>query len=314
MTRLLDDLLEVSRITQNKIELRKQVLDMRSVVTEAVFALRERFHAKRIEVKPELPDLPLQIEADPARLQQIIVNLLDNAAKYGRIGGLVNLRLAQEGELALLQVQDDGAGIDPAMLNTIFEPFVQGRATIHRTEGGMGLGLSVVRSLVEMHGGTIRAESSGPVHGSLFTVSLPTASSGCATAPSRGRSVAWPVGKRVVVIEDNVDGCELLQLLLTQAGYEVFCALDGRSGLSLIEQQRPHLAIVDIGLPEMDGFEVARRVRAQSIHDKLFLVALTGYGQDSDRRAALEAGFNQHLVKPLNPDELTRLMSGASAA
>jgi two-component system CheB/CheR fusion protein len=308
MTRLLDDLLEVSRITQNKIELKKQVIDAREVIEEAVLATRDKFKSHGATLKKDLGSKVVPLEVDPARLQQVVVNLLDNAAKYSRPGGHVALELGRDGDRAVIRVADDGAGIDPGVLDSVFELFVQGRATLDRTEGGMGVGLSVVRSLVEMHGGTISAHSDGVGQGSEFVVELPIATSSIKTAAAARRS-SWPPGKRVVVIEDNADGREMLELLLQQAGYEVFSAGDGSSGLELIERERPQIAIVDIGLPTMNGFEIAKALRARPEYQDLYLVALTGYGQPSDHEAALSAGFDEHLVKPLDPNELSRLMN-----
>ena len=209
---------------------------------------------------------------------------------------------------------DNGVGIDSNMLDMVFEPFVQGATTIHRTEGGMGVGLSVVRSLINMHDGTIQAFSAGHGLGSRFEVRLPLApvSSSTLVAGTR-RNAPWPPGKRVVVIEDNPDGAEMLSLLLEHAGYQVFTAEDGKSGIELIERVSPHVALVDIGLPVMDGFEVARWIRSQSEHRELYLLALTGYGQAGDRAAALEAGFDEHLVKPVDADTLRQLMQGREA-
>jgi two-component system CheB/CheR fusion protein len=309
MTRLLDDLLEVSRITQNKIELRKQVVDVRSVIHEAVMATREKFATRKITLSVELCEQPAPVDADPARLQQIVVNLLDNASKYNRPGGHATVRLMCEGEHAVLSVADTGAGIDAGSIGTIFEPFVQCKATLDRVDGGMGVGLTLVRSLVEMHGGTIAAKSDGLGKGSEFTMRLRLAVPCDKTEAAAPQSIPWPAGKRVVVIEDNEDSCQTLQLLLESAGYEVSTAGDGKSGIALIERVRPDMAIVDIGLPVMNGFEVARKIRAHSKHKDLYMVALTGYGQASDQIAALEAGFNEHVVKPLDPEELKRLMS-----
>ncbi len=311
MTRLLEDLLEVSRITQNKIELRLQTLDARSVVREAIVAMREKFEQRRVTLDVELDPKPVQVEADPARLQQVVVNLLDNGSKYTQAGGGVRLSLLRLGSEATLRVKDDGVGVDPSVLANIFEPFVQGRATLHRTEGGMGVGLTVVRSLVQMHGGTITAESDGKGQGSEFCVRLPL-SNGDASVDAQREGVPWPAGRRVVVVEDNADSCEMLELLLQNAGYQVFTAGDGKSGAELICRVAPDIAIVDIGLPVMDGFEVARRVRAELGRHPVYMVALTGYGQASDQAAAMSAGFDQHLVKPLDPDELTRLMAAGN--
>jgi two-component system CheB/CheR fusion protein len=312
MTRLLDDLLEVSRMTQNKIELRKQVIDARAVVGEAAAATRDKFMKRNVELAIDLDDQAVMVDADPARLQQIVVNLLDNASKYNRAGGRAAVGLKRDGQHAALRVTDDGAGLEPASISTIFEPFVQCRATLDRTDGGMGVGLTLVRSLVAMHGGTIEARSDGLGRGSEFLARLPLVMTHVESAPAVRRRVRWPSGRRVVVIEDNDDSCQTLQLLLESAGYEVFTAGDGRAGLELIERVRPDTAIVDIGLPVMDGFELARQVRAQPRYRGLYMVALTGYGQAADQRAAIDAGFDEHVVKPMDPEELSRLMRGAA--
>jgi two-component system CheB/CheR fusion protein len=342
MSRLLDDLLEVSRITQGKIELRKQTTDVRSVANEAMVALRDRFARRGIELSSELSAQPVLVEADPARLQQIIVNLLDNALKYTaarhpaahagsealgessgdldserglpkETGGKAALRLEAEAGEAVLTISDNGVGIDPSLLESVFEPFVQGAATIHRTDGGMGVGLSVVRSLVDMHDGSIVARSEGPGRGSTFEVRIPLAAAS-ARAPKTRRTTPWPVGRRVVVVEDNPDGAEMLSLVLEHAGYEVFTAEDGQRGVELIAEVEPHVALVDIGLPVMDGFEVARWVRQQPKHEHLYLLALTGYGQAGDRAAALEAGFDEHLVKPVDAEVLRQVLRAREAA
>jgi CheY-like chemotaxis protein len=217
------------------------------------------------------------------------------------------VELRCESEEAVLLISDDGVGIESSMLETVFEPFVQGMTTIHRTEGGMGVGLSVVRSLVEMHAGSIAAYSAGRDKGSTFIVRLPLTSS-CISTPAPRRAMPWPSGKRVVVIEDNPDGAEMLGLLLEHAGYEVFTAGDGKSGMELIDRVRPDIALVDIGLPVMDGFELARWARSRPEYHNLYMLALTGYGQASDRAAALAAGFDEHLVKPVDAEELRRIM------
>lgn len=313
MTRLLDDLLEVSRITQNKIELRRQIVDARSIVNDAVAAAKDRFAARRVNLVVELDGDAAMVDVDPARLQQVIVNLLDNACKYNKSGGGCSVNLRRVDTDVEITICDDGAGIAPDLLGSIFEPFVQGRVTLDRTEGGMGVGLTLVRSLVEMHGGTVTAHSDGLGKGCKFVVRLPLAASQViAEAPAKP-APQWPTGRRVVLVEDNDDSRETLKLLLQNAGYEVFTAADGEGGLELIRRVRPDTAIVDIGLPSMDGFELARQLRSDGgagIH----LVALTGYGQASDHTAALEAGFDEHVVKPLDPQAIERLMRSASAS
>jgi two-component system CheB/CheR fusion protein len=311
MTRLLDDLLEVSRITQNKIELRRQIVDARSLVNDAVTVAKDRFAARRVTLEVDLDAEPAMIDVDPARLQQVIVNLLDNACKYNKAGGRCSMRLRRIDDQATISICDDGAGIPPDLMGSIFEPFVQGRVTLDRTEGGMGVGLTLVRSLVEMHGGSVMAHSEGVGKGCKFVVRLPivTAPAVVAAPPSRPVSM-WPIGKRVVLVEDNEDSRDTLQLLLQNAGYEVFTAADGESGLELIRRVKPDTAIVDIGLPSMDGFELARQVRSDGTAG-IHLVALTGYGQAADHTAALQAGFDEHIVKPLDAEAIARLMRNA---
>jgi two-component system CheB/CheR fusion protein len=316
MTRLLDDLLEVGRVTQNKIELRKQLLDARAVIQEAVNAMGPALADRGLELRLDLEGDALLVHADPARLQQVIVNLLSNAAKFTPRGGHVLVGARAEGRSVLLRVSDDGVGIDPAMVDGIFELFVQGGGALDRSEGGMGVGLTLVRSLVEMHGGTVTATSRGPGQGSDFVVRLEMADVSAETAAAAlgpRRLSSWPRGSRIAVIEDNTDSREMLRHLLEHAGYEVHEAADGKNGLALIESVRPDIAIVDIGLPGMNGYEVARHIRASGGTSRPYLVALTGYGQPTDRAAALSAGFDEHLVKPLQPEDLAALLQGYAA-
>jgi len=311
MARLLEDLLEVSRITQNKIELRRQIMDARSVVRDAVAVSQERVAARQLTLRVELDEEPVLLDVDAARLQQVVVNLLDNACKYNLAGRSVIVRLRKGPSDALLTVSDDGIGIAPEVMRTIFDPFVQGATTLDRTGGGIGVGLAVVRSLVEMHGGTVTAHSDGLGHGSVFSVRLPLPDLEACAKSEPKPPASLLRGRRVVLIEDNEDSREMLQLLLETAGYEVFAASDGESGLALIRSKRPDTAIVDIGLPCIDGFEIARRLRAEDANAGLRLVALTGYGQAADQKAARDAGFDEHVVKPLDPEQIARLLQNA---
>jgi two-component system CheB/CheR fusion protein len=305
MARLLDDLLEASRVTQNKIELRRSLLDLRANVREAAEAMRGVFEARQMEFTMELSADEMYVDADPTRLQQIQVNLLTNAAKYTPARGHVRLSLRREGDIALISVRDDGAGIAPDMLESVFEMFVQSHRTLDRAAGGLGVGLTLARWLAAMHGGSISAQSDGEGKGSEFTLRLPLSA-----APEPGPSVD-PVerqrlarGTRVVVVEDNEDSCELLCVLLGRAGYECHTAATGRDALVVIERVRPDIAILDVGLPELDGYEVARRLRQDARLSELILIALTGYGRASDRITSAAAGFDAHLVKPVRADEL----------
>ncbi|HEX2733954.1 MAG TPA: chemotaxis protein CheB [Polyangiaceae bacterium] len=306
MTRLLEDLLEVSRITQNKIELRCETVDAASVIQEAATAVREKFTARQVTLELRLPAEPVLLDADPARLQQVVVNLLDNSSKYSKPQGTVQLELSHDADSGYIVVKDDGVGIEADALPTVFEPFVQGGTTLHRTDGGLGVGLTVVRSLVEMHGGNVEASSDGLDQGSKFVVKLPLSRAPRRNHAPKQTDTVSP--RRIVLVEDNADSCEMMQLLLSAAGHEVATASDGQTGLSLIFNRKPDVAIIDVGLPLMNGFEVARSVRARADLTSVYLIALTGYGQSSDCVAALEAGFNEHWVKPIDPERLPELL------
>jgi len=310
MARLLDDLLEASRVTQNKIELRKEMLDLRTSVRDAADAVRSMMEAHALQFDVRIDRQPMRVCGDPARLQQIQVNLLSNAAKYTPHGGHVVLEAKPEGEHAIIRVRDDGAGIAKEILGTVFELFVQSKRTLDRSEGGLGLGLTLVRSLVDMHGGTVAATSDGEGRGAEFVVRFPLARESVdkplpARAPKAART---PNGSRVVVVEDNADSRDMLRTLLKHAGFDCRTAHDGPSGVALIENMKPDIAIIDVGLPGMNGFDVARRLRRARTRESLYMVALTGYGQTADRKAALEAGFDEHLVKPVQAEVLLKLL------
>ncbi|HEY1957153.1 MAG TPA: chemotaxis protein CheB [Polyangiaceae bacterium] len=307
MARLLDDLLEVSRVTQNKIELRRSVIDLRTVIRDAISAAQGLFDTRGITLTSDVEDVPMPIDADPARLQQVHVNLLSNAAKYTQRGGHVNISARVDGAQICVRVRDDGLGIADGMLESIFDLFVQSRATLDRSAGGLGVGLTLVRSLVSMHGGTVSAHSEGEGRGSEFVVRLPLA---VAQDDVRARFRALlPPGAKVLVVEDNKDSREMFCEMLERAGFSCRAAEDGPGALSAIEEFRPHVAIMDIGLPNIDGFEVARRVRSDPRNADIRLIALTGYGRAADRAAAAEAGFDDHLVKPVDTDRLLALLT-----
>ena len=308
MSRLLDDLLDASRVTQNKIELRKQRLDLRAVVEEAVAAVRPMMQAHDVHFSLVVDGQPLWIEADASRLQQVFVNLLTNAAKYTQKGGHVWLEAARDGKTACVKVRDDGTGIAPDMLDAIFDLFVQSNRTLERAQGGIGVGLTLAKSLVEMHGGTLSAQSDGEGKGSTFVLCLPLVEA-AAHERTRDRAPATVVkGARIVVVEDNIDAREMMCILLTRAGFDCKSAADGMEALALIEEFQPQAAVIDVGLPGIDGFEVARRLRSNPKNADLRLIAVTGYGQLSDKTLAHEAGFNSHLVKPVKFEQLARLL------
>jgi PAS domain S-box-containing protein len=309
MSRLLDDLLDVARVTQRKIILQKRSLDVRTLVEDALASVRPLVDSKHLEITVAVAGTPMYVLGDPARLLQVLVNLLSNAAKYTPAGESVRLTLDGEEGQAVIRVRDNGVGIAPEMLEHIFELFVQCHDTLDRSEAGLGVGLTLVRALVEMHGGQVSAHSAGLGHGSEFVVRLPL----CRPPRAKGRKkTAGPRGIRkkpkLVIVEDNADSREMLKMLLELDGYDVQTASDGLRGVAAILAHRPCVALVDIGLPELDGHQVARRVREEGADD-VYLIALTGYGQHADRQAALEAGFDDHLVKPVDPDDLTRSLS-----
>ncbi len=310
MARLLDDLLEASRVTQNKIELRRKVVDVRTVAKDASDVVRPVMDARQIELQIEIDELPLWVDGDPARLQQIQVNLLNNAAKYTPRRGRVKLIVTREKDQAVIKVIDNGAGIARDMLDTVFDLFVQSKSTLDRSEGGIGVGLTLVRSLVSMHGGDVVAKSDGEGKGSEFIVRLPLVQGDTPEhgARTRERARSLPKDARIVVIEDNVDSCAMLCELLSLSSFECVSAHDGKAGLELIAKLKPHAAIIDVGLPEMNGFEVAEHIRESADTRNMFLVALTGYGQPADRARALQAGFDEHVVKPVHPNHLLHLL------
>ncbi|MDI1428000.1 ATP-binding protein [Polyangium sorediatum] len=322
LARLVDDLLDVSRLTRGKIELRKERLDIATVVTRAVDATRGLIEGRHHTLTVELPAAPVTVFADAVRLEQILVNLLTNAAKYTDPGGHITLHATRVGAQVELYVHDDGVGIAPHMLDRVWHIFEQAERTLDRAQGGLGIGLSIVRHLVEMHGGTVEAQSPGLGQGSTFFVWLPLAPEepACITteraAPARTDATNLsPAGRRlrVLVVDDNVDAAAMIAELVREHGHDVRVVHDGLGALAEAEEQHPEVVFLDIGLPGMDGYEVARRLRASG-HGPAELVALTGYGQESDRRLAAAAGFTGHLVKPAHPDEVLGLLDAVAAA
>jgi PAS domain S-box-containing protein len=310
LTRLVDDLLDVSRITHGKIELRRSVVDMAEVVRRALAAAAPMVQSRGTRLQITIPDEPVPVEADVLRLEQTIVNLVGNAAKFSPPASVVEVTLtAKQGPPeAVLTVTDHGVGIAPSMLKSIFDLFVQVDQSAARSRGGLGIGLTMVKKLVELHGGTVTAESAGEGQGATFTVRLPGAGSAVAGAREKpvARSAAPP--RRVLLVEDNEDVADLIQMQLRMWGHEVSIASDGPSGLQAALAQRPDVAFVDVGLPGMDGYEVARQIRRAEPADRIRLVAMTGYGRPEDRDRALAAGFDAHLVKPVDPRHLQEVL------
>lgn len=313
LVQLVDDLLDVARITRGTLELRRERLELAAAVARALDRARPLLEARRHRLELDVP-AGLAVDADPARLAQAIASLLDNAARYTPPGGRVTVRGGRTGagEVALA-VEDDGQGIPPELLPRVFEPFVQGARTPDRREGGLGLGLALARSLVALHGGRLAAHSAGPGLGARFELALPAA----ATPPALAeRPALRPTVRslRVLVVDDNEDAAALLADLLDQAGHEVITALDGAAALDAAERFRPEVAVLDLGLPVMDGYELAARIGLRLGPTAPALLSLSGYGQPQDRARSRAAGFRQHFVKPADPDALLAAIEALGAA
>ena len=311
LVRLLDDLLDVSRITQGRIELRKEPLSIAQAVTNALDTTRELISAQDHALSVALPEEPVVVEADPVRLEQIIVNLVTNAAKYTPRGGRLAVSAGREGLDAVIRVRDSGIGIPRDLLPRIFDLFQQGARPLARSLGGLGIGLTIVRSLVALHGGTVHAHSEGEGSGSEFIVRLPLASVTKMIPPSKEERRPSDEGippLRILVIEDDPDNRETLRTLLELSGHRPEVAKDGLEGVDRARTWHPDVVLIDIGLPEMDGYEVAQEIRCH-FGAAIRLIALTGYGQPDDRRRADEAGFDAYLVKPVFSDQLARTLT-----
>lgn len=309
LTRLVDDLLDLSRVTAGKIVLQTTNVDLNAVVDQSLTTLGDMVRVNRHELTFRRAAAPVNVDGDPTRLEQIVSNLLTNAIKYTPPGGEIVVSVEGNSTNAVLKVRDNGLGIEKGRLEHIFGLFTQADHTIGRAQGGMGIGLSLVRNLVELHNGTVSAVSDGPGAGSEFTVTFPIAMPGTLRpAPVEPRKDENHVARSIVVVEDNADVRALLQLKLKRLGHAVETVGDGESGIDKITEVRPDLALVDIGLPGVDGYTVARRVR-QAIGENVFLVALSGFGQPEDKKRALEAGFNEHLTKPADVGDIEQLLS-----
>jgi two-component system CheB/CheR fusion protein len=309
MSRLLDDLLDVARITRGHITLRKEAMDLRDAARSAIEALGPFLTEHDTVLSVDIADEPLTVIGDMARLQQIQANLLSNASKYSPRGGHVKFELRRVGTEAMIRVTDHGRGIEADMLPRVFDLFVQGHQTLARSEGGLGIGLTLLKSLVELHHGRVEARSDGPGQGSVFTVWLPLAPASWRHAGATDGRASKAV-QTVVIVEDQDDARRMLQILLEIDGLRVVTAANGLEGVECIERIRPDLALVDLGLPVMSGYELARRIRQNPENSHTRLVALSGYGQDSDIQASLEAGFDEHLTKPPDPARLDALLKG----
>ncbi len=313
LVRLVDDLLDISRIIRGKIELQRERLDLVTALRRAVETAQPIIDAGGHVLEMELPSKPVCVMGDLIRLSQVIGNLLTNAAKYSARPGRIHVRLAQEGDRAVLVVRDEGDGIEPELLPHIFDLFVQGEHSLARSQGGLGIGLTLVRRLVEMHDGEVSASSAGKGRGSAFAIRLPAIAPVDIAAPQPRDQERAPAGvsRRVLVVDDNVDAAHSMAGVLELFGHSVHYVHDGPAALGAVAHFCPDLVVLDIGLPGMDGYEVARRLRAMPGFGRKPIVGVTGYGQDEDRRRSREAGFDHHLVKPVDPEALQRLVVGS---
>ncbi|CAB3757004.1 response regulator [Paraburkholderia solisilvae] len=315
LSRLVDDLLDVSRITHGKITLRMESVDLASAVATAVETNQPSIERKHHTLSVSVPDVPCVIRGDPIRVAQVIGNLLSNAAKYTPDGGAIELDVRVTDGSVAIRVADNGIGIPPAELADVFNLFMQSADSLARSEGGLGIGLSLARTLTELHGGSIEARSEGIGRGCEFVVRLPVAMTPeYAAATEQAAVAAAPASKRrVMIVDDSVDGAESMSVLLEMLGHDVRVAYDGASALSVAPGFKPEVVILDIGLPDLDGYHVARALRAQQATAGALLIALTGYGQESDRRRTRAAGFDHHLVKPASLDDVERVIAAYGA-
>jgi two-component system CheB/CheR fusion protein len=313
MARLLEDLLDVSRISRGRIELRSQVVDVVALVKATADAVRPLIEERGHDLMVSVPGESLRIHGDPTRLEQVLTNLLNNAAKYTKPRGKIWLTAESEDSEVLLRVRDDGLGISSEMLPRIFDLFVQAQRREDRTQGGIGIGLTLVRRLVELHKGTVEAFSSGLGMGSEFVVHLPALKLDPQTEfrlPAVNAAASTPkLCRRILVVDDNIDAAESLACLLRLDGHDVQIAFEGHAAIAKAKEFQPEFAFLDIGMPAMDGYAVAARLREEKGAGNIFLVALTGWGQESDRRRSQEAGFDLHLVKPVDPDALRKILA-----
>ncbi len=315
MKRLLDDLLDVSRITRGKFDLRTDLLDLRSPIEAAIESVSPLFQERQVELVTTLPPRVMAVRGDSNRLMQVVVNLLSNAANYSPSQSKVKLVVSMEGDQAVLRVIDHGVGIELELQSRIFDLFVQSEQRLDRSRGGLGVGLSLAKSIVELHGGTIEVNSEGVGKGADFTVRLPLADGlpgvlgeVSQTKPRRGDR------RRVLVVDDQEDSREMLKMLLESRDHHVLDAADGPSALELIAKEKPDVAFIDIGLPVMTGYEIAQKIRECAELNDVVLVALTGYGAPSDVRAARDAGFDEHVIKPAELARLEQILAAKKPA
>jgi signal transduction histidine kinase/CheY-like chemotaxis protein len=310
MTRLIDDLLDVSRVTRGLVELKKETLEFKRIVHDAVEQVGPLMNNKQQQLSVELPDQPVHVEGDHKRLVQVVANLLNNAAKYTPESGHIRLHLASAGERLSLTVSDDGIGMQPELIARVFDLFTQGERTSDRSQGGLGLGLALVKTLVQLHGGTVSAASSGPGQGSVFTVELPCVPAQADSVPERSVAMLDHGARlRCLVVDDNEDAAQMLSMFLEAGGHDVVVAHAGAEGLVMARAMAPQLCLLDIGLPDFDGNELAARLRKAPETAGATMVAVSGYGRQEDKDKAMAAGFNHYFVKPVDTTVLLALVN-----
>jgi CheY-like chemotaxis protein len=311
MALMLDDLLEVSRITRGRLDLKPEIVSLDSLVNTAVETARPLIDSKEQNLTTCLPAEALHLRVDPLRLSQSISNLLTNAAKYTDARGNIALYVAEQGDSIIITVKDDGIGLAGDAIPNLFQMFSQVDSAIERAQGGLGIGLALVKGLIELHGGTVQVASAGIGHGSEFIIRLPrslrVADPG-QTLAAPGNSTLRPARRNVLVADDNRDAADTLGLLLEMSGYAVTVAHSGAAALEKLRQDQPDAAILDIGMPDLSGYEVARRFRESSARRDIFLLAVTGWGQQDDIARAKAAGFDEHLTKPVDPDRVEQML------
>jgi CheY-like chemotaxis protein len=322
LTRLVDDLLDVSRITSGKVRLQRRPMPLESVVAAAIDTNRPLLEARQHTLVYEPPPAPVWVDGDAMRLGQVFSNLVNNAAKYTENGGRITVRVDTVARpdgvaQAVVRVRDTGLGIPTTLLPIVFDLFTHGERTLYQAQGGLGVGLALVRSLVELHGGTVDAHSDGSGCGSEFVVRLPLAAAQAEGPEPPARSGGAPardVSRVVLVVDDNVDSADSLAILLRCTGHEAHTAGDGVAAIEAAERLRPDAVLLDLGMPRMNGYDAARFIRQQPWGKAMMLIAQTGWGQEEDRLRAAQAGFDVHLTKPVNADELLQLLAGLPRA
>lgn len=316
MARLVDELMDISRISRGRIEIKKQRVELAAVVNDAVEASRPLIESMGHEFTVTLPPQPIVLDADPTRLAQVFLNLLNNAAKYSERGGRIRFTVETQGNEVSVSVRDNGIGIPAEHLTRIFDMFTQVDRSLEKSQGGLGIGLNIAKRLVEKHGGRIEARSEGPGRGSEFIVHLPILVGESAPRPvgPHGGAAALKSSLRILIVDDNKDGAESLAMMLNLMGNETLTAHDGLEGVEAAERFRPDVVLLDIGLPKLNGFEACRRIRERPWSKNVVFIAVTGWGQEEDRRRSQEAGFAHHMVKPVHPQTLMELLAELQVA